>query len=111
MPTPPADVEPTPTAQVTGQASKYVLSAPQGVWYLRKDEAAKQTNPLSDRWLTRPDLDAHIMVIAELVEGAELDADKYADAVAQNLRSNQSAGRLSRSKRLRLTPITDVSCM
>lgn len=91
VPTPPADVEPTPTAQVTGQASKYVLSAPQGVWYLRKDEAAKQTNPLSDRWLTRPDLDAHIMVIAELVEGAELDADKYADAVAQNLRSNQSA--------------------
>ncbi len=94
-PTVPADVEPTPQTRVTGQSSQYVVRAPTGTWYLRKDEAAKKDNPLTDRWLVRPELDAHVMVIAELVEGASLDAEQYAKAVADNLKANQNAEILS----------------
>ena len=82
--------------QIIGQKQPYQLSAPQGNWYLRKDAVAKQGNELSDRWIVRPELDAHVMIIAELVEGAELDPDHYATAVANSLVANVGAKILSR---------------
>ena len=92
----PDDVEPGVLHQIIGQKHPYQLSAPQGNWYLRKDAVAKQGNELSDRWIVRPELDAHVMVIAELVEGAELDPDHYATAVANSLVANVGAKILSR---------------
>jgi hypothetical protein len=92
----PDDAEPGTVSTVTGQLQSYVLTAPDGNWYLRKEAVAKKDNPLSDRWITRPELDAHIMVIAELVEGADLDPDHYANAVADALQANSGATILSR---------------
>jgi hypothetical protein len=75
------DIEPTPTRQVTGLATGYSLTLPNDKWHLRKADAAKKDNPIVDRWLVRPDTDAHILVIVEDVPGANLSVDAYADAI------------------------------
>jgi hypothetical protein len=78
----PPDVEAAPAGRIEGVAQRYSLTAPNEKWHLRKEAAAKQDNPLADRWLTRPDSQAHIMVIAEQVPGAKVSVEAYADAVA-----------------------------
>ena len=60
------DVLPAP-AHLQGEKFGYCLDVPSTRWYLRKPEGARKDNPLADRWLTRPDLDAHVIVIAEEV--------------------------------------------
>lgn len=90
-PGPPSDALPGVVHKVVGQAQPYELTAPDDNYFLRTDEAAKGTNPLADRWLVRPDVDAHIMIIAERVEGADLQPDHYARAVAEAVTANPGA--------------------
>jgi hypothetical protein len=86
----PPDVDPTPVSQVEGLAQKYTISAPSDRWYLRHDEAAKKDNPLADRWLVRPDKDAHVFVLAEEAPGAVVDIDKYTEAIEDVIKTKLS---------------------
>ncbi|MDI1444808.1 hypothetical protein [Polyangium sp. 6x1] len=81
----PADAEALPPGKLKGVAADYTLTPPSEVWALRKPEAAKKDNPLADRWLVRPDKDAHIFVVAEHAPGAVVDLEKYVDAVASSV--------------------------
>ena len=87
----PSDCEPTPVTRVEGVAQKYELAAPSGVWYLRRAEVAKRDNSLADRWIMRPDLAASILVIAEEVPGAQIDIEKYADAIVENIAKQEGS--------------------
>ncbi|MBK9264350.1 MAG: hypothetical protein IPM54_31680 [Polyangiaceae bacterium] len=93
----PDDCEPNPVTRVDGAAQKYVLTPPGEGWFLRTAQAAKQDNELADRWIVRPDKGAHILVIAEEAPGAVIDPDKYADAIADNIKTNLRGEVLSRS--------------
>jgi hypothetical protein len=51
-----------------GDKFDYCVQVPSRDWYLRPAAAARKTNPLSDRWLMRPDYGAHVMIIGEQVK-------------------------------------------
>ncbi|MDC0745180.1 hypothetical protein [Polyangium mundeleinium] len=85
------DIESTPAGVVTGEASHYRLRAPSDRWRLRKPEAARKTNPLADRWISRPDVDAHVLVVAEKVPGMLVLPDAMVDAVIKNGKSSATA--------------------
>ena len=50
---------------IEGLGFEYYLKVPNEQWFLRSEEATKRENPVADRWLVRPDRDAHFIVIAE----------------------------------------------
>lgn len=77
-------LEKEPARVVTGVSSHYEISTPSDKWRLRTAAAAKKDNPLADRWLTRPDLDVHVIVIAEKLSGAMVFPDALADVVLDN---------------------------
>jgi hypothetical protein len=84
-----ADVEAKPVTQVEGVEFRYRLTAPNDRWRLRKTEVAKKDNPLTDRWLVRPDQDAHVIVIAEIVPGSDpVDMDVFEKVVTENSRKS-----------------------
>ncbi|MCY1059805.1 hypothetical protein [Nannocystis sp. SCPEA4] len=76
-----------PAGEVAGEHLDYRLRAPGDRWYLRTSEAARRDNPLADRWLVRPELDAHIIVIAESIPGVMVSLAPMVDAVVANMRS------------------------
>jgi hypothetical protein len=92
----PEDCEPTPVTRVDGVSQKYVLTPPGEGWFLRTARAAKKDNELADRWIVRPDKAAHILVVAEEAPGAVIDPDKYADAIAGNIKKNLDGEVISR---------------
>jgi hypothetical protein len=61
----PAGVEPGPAGRVLGVDGSYAITAPGELWHLRTAEAAHADNPATDRWLIRPDRDAHVFVTFE----------------------------------------------
>lgn len=80
-------LESAPATVVTGVAVPYQLSCPQGQWYLRKPANVHADNPLADRWLVRPDRDAHVIVIAEqLGPGQSIQMARLKEVVLQNAR-------------------------
>lgn len=84
----PPELDPTPISTVRGAKNPYSITAPEG-WFLRKEEATRKENALIDRWLTRPELDAHVLVIAEEVPpGMELPLDKYVEVVLDNAKKD-----------------------
>jgi hypothetical protein len=80
------DVDPAPAGEVVGASYPYRIKAPSDLWHLRREDAMKKDQPLADRWLTRPDRGAHVMIIAEHEPGAKLPIDAYADVVEANAR-------------------------
>lgn len=85
-----ADLEPGPVESVTGAAVPYRLAVPPGSWYLRTAAAAQRENPLADRWLVRPDRDAHVLVIAEtLSPGAVVEMARFREVVIGNMEQGQ----------------------
>jgi hypothetical protein len=71
---------PLPQSEVIGVAAPYRLRMPNRDWYLRSDQLAKKDNPQVDRWLIKPDVDAHVIVVTEEL-GAGVSADDYAAAI------------------------------
>ena len=90
------DIGREPAGVVMGASCKYRLHAPSDQWYLRNPVAARRDNPLADQWLTRPDLDAHIVVVSEYAPNAVIHVSDYADAVANNLKLNLGGTLVSR---------------
>jgi hypothetical protein len=57
-------IESSPARTVEGLAARYRLTLPNDRWHLRRADAMRLENADADRWLIRPDRDAHILVIA-----------------------------------------------
>jgi hypothetical protein len=86
------------------QGERYHLTPASHKWYLRKAEFARKDNPLSDRWIVRPDKDAHIFVIAEELPGtARVDMDRFTEAVTENARRGASKFELISNTPLSIT--------
>ena len=83
-------IKPLPSNVVAGESASYTVTVPNLRWHLRSDSLAKRDNPLSDRWLIRPDLDAHVLIIAEHVPGSIVPIDPYTDQVLENARKAAS---------------------
>jgi|GEM_PF-3233236 len=97
-------LEPKPAGVVTGEQSHYRLTAPSDKWRLRKRELAKKDNPLADRWLTRPEFDAHVIVIAEKVAGAMVLPDALTDVVIDSAKRGSTELTIVARTRLRTRP-------
>jgi hypothetical protein len=79
----------TPAAGlVRGSSFDYCVDVPNG-WYLRGAEQTKAGNPLADRWLTRPDADAHVMIMVEQLSGP-VDQQRLEKALEDDARSRLS---------------------
>jgi hypothetical protein len=73
--------------RLKGDKFDYCVSVPEQHWYLRSAQAAARDNPSSDRWLTRPDLDAHVMIMAESVEPTlRINQDRFERAVLGDMK-------------------------
>lgn len=97
-------LEAEPASVVIGESSHYQITAPNDKWRLRTRAAAKKDNALADRWLTRPDVDAHVIVIAEKVAGSMVLPDPLADAVITNSRDASKGFKLIDRNPLRTRP-------
>lgn len=86
----PNDVEPAPAGRVLGVASPYAITAPSDRWHLRKPGPAQADNPDVDRWLARPDTNAHIAVIVEDEDedGLPVDLAEYAEVIRESLQED-----------------------
>ncbi len=69
---------------VAGDRFHWSMRAPGAAWQMLPNEVARQQNPLADRWLTRSDLDAHVLVVAEHV-AKSITLDRFEQAVLANL--------------------------
>lgn len=97
-------IESLPARSVTGETSHYQLTTPSDKWHLRTRAAAQKDNPLADRWLTRPDVDAHVVVIAEKVPGSMVFPDALTDAVIDNSKKLATEFKLIDRQPLRTRP-------
>lgn len=80
-------LESTAATVVQGEKYQYHLTPSSTKWFVRKAEYAHKDNALADRWLVRPDKDAHIFVIGEkLQDDVRVDMDRFADVIAQTAR-------------------------
>ena len=83
------DISPA-AGRLKGEKFDYCLSVPEQHWYLRAPQLASRDNPSSDRWLTRPDLDAHVMIMGEAVEPTlRINQDKFERAVIDHLKAGR----------------------
>lgn len=78
------DVDPAPITTVRGLKLPYSITAPNRRWNLRKPEAVQRDNPVLDRWITRSDLDAHVLVIAEEVQTGTLDVHAFVEVLLES---------------------------
>ncbi len=80
--------DPVPGGVVQGQLKPYTLTLPNDDWRLRREAAAREDNPLADRWVVKPSADAHVVVIIETLEDDQtLDFPAFQAAVTENLKS------------------------
>lgn len=86
----PPGVEQGPAGRVRGIAADYAITAPGEQWHLRTAEAAHADNPATDRWIVRPDRDAHVFVVMEQTEQA-VPLDAVATSIQTILRTNNGA--------------------
>jgi hypothetical protein len=81
------ELEPESAGTIHGVAFDYALTAPAKSWHLYKAEVMHKNNPLADRWLVRPDVDAHLLVIAERLEpGMTLELKNLSKVIVDNAR-------------------------
>jgi Zn-dependent protease with chaperone function len=83
-PTPaPAAGEDDPSI-IRGDRFGWKIKLPNAKWEQIPAERARAQNRLADRWLTRPDVDAHLIVIGENLGGQALSVDQLAAVVINN---------------------------
>ncbi|MBK8251127.1 MAG: hypothetical protein IPK82_00460 [Polyangiaceae bacterium] len=80
------DFEPNKVSTVVGKTLAYKITAPNEFWRLRTDENVQKTNNVIDKWLSRPDVDSHVLIIAEELDQGMIEPDAYADAVIEGLK-------------------------
>jgi len=85
-----ATSESEPARVLEGTRVRYTLTLPNDRWRSRKREVVKREAPAADRWVVRPDRDAHVLVIAERVEG-EVEMTRFRDVAVENLRKEATS--------------------
>jgi len=86
----------TPEGLVRGDRFDWTVKLPGPKWELLPTSEARKQNELADRWLTRRDLDAHVMIVGEHLNGQPLTLDAYADAVLGNVRKAATKFKVAR---------------
>jgi hypothetical protein len=77
---------------VRGLRARYTIQAPSGAWAVLKPEVAAQQNALADRWLVRPDVDAHVLIIAEeYYDDGAVDLAAFERMVLDNARTEMGS--------------------
>ncbi|TMA92413.1 MAG: hypothetical protein E6J65_15565 [Deltaproteobacteria bacterium] len=67
------------------------MSVPAHQWYLRAREAVAKDNAAADRWLTRPDLDVHVLIIGESVAPTmRINQEKFEQAVIEEMKGRMT---------------------
>ena len=61
-------------------------------------------NELADRWLVRPDKDAHALVIVEEIPGTKFDVEVYTDAVIAALKNTAPGANVLSREPMRTSP-------
>jgi len=96
----PADAKPKEEAQewLRGDTFTWRLKVPGPAWREVPTAMARKQNPLADRWITRPDVDAHLLVIGEAAPGTKLD--QFVETVVANGKTTSPAFELLEQKPL-----------
>ena len=71
---------PPGAGRLVGNAAPYAITAPSPRWIAATPAQMAQQNPDSDRWIARPDVDAHVTVLLE-----PLDAETTAEALSRQI--------------------------
>lgn len=100
----PADVEPEPAGRVVGVSYGYTLEAPSDAWHKRTAEAVRKDNPIADLWLVRPDLDAHVLIVAEHEPGAVIPIDAYTDTILESAKKVSGSQQVIERRAWRAAP-------
>ncbi|MDI1479040.1 hypothetical protein [Polyangium sp. y55x31] len=95
------EIEPEPVTVVTGEQSHYRLRLPSGDWYLHTRASTQREGPLVDRFLSRPDVDAHLFVLVEKHHGQLLARDGLAQGAVQAEARDAQAFEFVRSRAMR----------
>jgi Zn-dependent protease with chaperone function len=69
---------------VRGERFDWKVRLPGPRWEVMPTEHARKQNRLADRWLTRPDLDAHVLIIGEHIGGQAITIDQLMRSVLAN---------------------------
>ena len=90
---PPNAAEPSAAAAeepgvVRGERFDFKLKLPGDKWSVVPSKTAHEQNKLADRWLTRADADAHVLVIGESLGGQNLTLDQLAALVLRSAKSS-----------------------
>lgn len=91
------DINGEPVTNLIGKVVPYKLTLPSDKWYLRTDKAIVEDNSGADRWISRPDVDAHVMVVVEDAPTAALIPDKYADTTVKAFKEQRYVSHRERS--------------
>lgn len=91
------DIAGKPVKVVMGKAAPYKLTLPSDKWYLRANKPDAEHASDADRWISRPDVDAHVMVVVEDAQGTLLFPDEYADAAIELLKKENSVSLRNRA--------------
>jgi hypothetical protein len=88
--------------RISGDAVSYTIEVPEGDgWYHRETEKRLRDNDMADLWLVRPSVEAHVLVIAEVVEGEGVVLlERLVDVVIDNLKGGAQDVEVIRSRRI-----------
>ena len=73
---------------VRGERYDWKLQLPSEKWSIVPSKTTHAQNKLADRWITRADADAHVLVIGESLGGQTLTVDQLAQLVVRNAKSS-----------------------
>ena len=73
---------------VVGERYDWKLQMPSDKWTIVPSKTTHEQNKLADRWITRADADAHVLVIGESLGGQSLTLDQLAGLVLRSAKSS-----------------------
>jgi Zn-dependent protease with chaperone function len=73
---------------VKGERFDWKLQLPSDKWSVVPSKTTHAQNKLADRWITRADADAHVLVIGESLGGQAMTVDQLAQLVVRNAKSS-----------------------
>jgi hypothetical protein len=111
-------IESAPALTVEGVAVPYRLTLPNDRWYLVLPEVTRKEHADADRWLVRPDRDAHIRVVAmqmpsrgQVVQMSAAQVNQaFVDSLRRTAAGVQAVDGGTVRAGSRVGPLTHVSC-
>lgn len=76
------------TGVVRGERYDWKLQLPSAKWSIVPSKTTHEQNKLADRWITRADADAHVLIIGESLGGQPLTLDELALLVVRSAKSS-----------------------